>query len=152
MWFTGKDKKTPPKTKNKQQGNLTQRVRATPSSHCRQVVRRQKHFEESLKGLALNEGVQTSRIQAEGTEHIGERTQYFAGSRNLQKRLKCFTVFQVKGPLLACIFFVRTVVAYIEMLSSNVNLFIKYILWLNCCYNSQIYKSTHVQVWFLTFG
>lgn len=57
--------------KNKQQGNLTQRVRATPSSHCRQVVRRQKHFEESLKGLALNEGVQTSRIQAEGTEHIG---------------------------------------------------------------------------------
>lgn len=65
---------------------LTQWVGAASPSHGRQVVRGQKHFEEALKRLALNEGVQASCIQAQGTEHIRERTQHLTGSRNLEKR------------------------------------------------------------------
>lgn len=65
---------------------LTQWVGAASPSHGRQVVRGQKHFEEALKWLALNEGVQASCIQAQGTEHIRERTQHLTGSRNLEKK------------------------------------------------------------------
>lgn len=64
---------------------LTQRVRAASPSHGRQVVRGQKHFEEALKRLALNKGVQASCIQAQSTEHIGERTQHLTSSRNLKQ-------------------------------------------------------------------
>ena len=65
---------------------LTQRVRAASPSHSRQVVRGQKHFEEALKWLALNERVQASSIQAQSTEHIGERSQHLTSSRNLERK------------------------------------------------------------------
>lgn len=65
---------------------LTQWIGAASPSHCRQVVRGQKHFEEALKWLALYKGVQASCIQAQSTEHIGERTQNLTCSRNLKKK------------------------------------------------------------------
>ena len=63
---------------------FTQWVRAPPTSHCRQVVRRKKHLEEAVKRLALNKCLQAPCVQTQCTEYIGQRCQHFSCCRNLQ--------------------------------------------------------------------
>lgn len=64
---------------------LTQWVGAPSPPHGRQVVRGEQHLKEAIKRLALNEGVQASRVQAQGTEHVGEGAQHLPSCGNLQR-------------------------------------------------------------------
>lgn len=76
---------------------LTQRVGAASSAHGGQVIWGKQHLEEALEGLALDEGVQASSVQAQSTEHIGEGAQHLAGSRNLQRETLCERTGRKRG-------------------------------------------------------
>ena len=50
----------------------TKWISAAPSPHGRQVVRREEDLEEAVKGSTCNKGLQTTSVQAQSTENIGQ--------------------------------------------------------------------------------
>ena len=56
----------------KQHTILTEWIRAPPTSHGGQVVRREEDFKQPVKGLTADEGLQPSGIQTQRTEDIGQ--------------------------------------------------------------------------------
>lgn len=56
----------------KQRTILTEWIRAPPTSHGGQIVGGEEDFEQPVKGLTADEGLQPSGIQTQRTEDIGQ--------------------------------------------------------------------------------